>query len=160
MKHIASNFVKLEKFEGVDFRRWQENMHFLLSSMSVVYVMTTPMPEDGGENPTVEQVGKRAKLDNDDYDCRGLIPNDFKHTLSHLKDELTLVELGSHLRIEESFRAQDNDKPKGNNVAGPSVVNMVEHNNSSRYNDNMDKCKHHDTKAVNRGKRVLRCSTY
>ncbi|GJX22789.1 zinc finger, CCHC-type containing protein [Tanacetum coccineum] len=27
--------------------------------------------------------------------------------------------------------AQDNDKPKGNNVAGPSVVNMVEHNNSS-----------------------------
>nr|GEZ30424.1 zinc finger, CCHC-type [Tanacetum cinerariifolium] len=28
------------------------------------------------------------------------------------------------------------DKPKGNNVAGPSVVNMVEHNNSSGYNDN------------------------
>ncbi|GJV22400.1 zinc finger, CCHC-type containing protein [Tanacetum coccineum] len=27
---------------------------------------------------------------------------------------------------------QDSDKPKGNNVAGPSVVNMVEHNNSSR----------------------------
>ncbi|GJV97172.1 zinc finger, CCHC-type containing protein, partial [Tanacetum coccineum] len=60
----------------------------------------------------------------------------FKHTLKHLKDELTLVELGSHLRIEESLKAQDNDKPKGNNVVGPSVVNMVEHNNSSRYNDN------------------------
>ncbi|GKA29505.1 hypothetical protein Tco_0715750 [Tanacetum coccineum] len=27
---------------------------------------------------------------------------DFKHTLKHLKEELTLVELGSHLRIEES----------------------------------------------------------
>nr|GFA25025.1 zinc finger, CCHC-type [Tanacetum cinerariifolium] len=52
-------------------------------------------------------------------------------------EELTLVELGSHLRIEESLRAQDNDKPKGNNVAGPSIVNMVEHNNSSRYNDNI-----------------------
>ncbi|GJZ94614.1 zinc finger, CCHC-type containing protein [Tanacetum coccineum] len=48
------------------------------------------------------------------------------------EEELTLVELGSHLRIEESFRVQDSDKPKGNNVAGPSVVNMVEHNNSSR----------------------------
>ncbi|GJT18772.1 zinc finger, CCHC-type containing protein [Tanacetum coccineum] len=35
MKHIASNFVKLDKFEGVDFRRWQKKMHFLLSSMSV-----------------------------------------------------------------------------------------------------------------------------
>nr|GEU90261.1 zinc finger, CCHC-type [Tanacetum cinerariifolium] len=27
---------------------------------------------------------------------------------------------------------QDSDKPKGNNVVGPSVVNMVEHNNFSR----------------------------
>ncbi|GKB42063.1 hypothetical protein Tco_0887005, partial [Tanacetum coccineum] len=57
---------------------------------------------------------------------------DFKHTLKHLKEELTLVELVNHLRIEESLRAQDNDKPKGNNVAGPSVVNMAELDNSSR----------------------------
>nr|GFC50035.1 zinc finger, CCHC-type [Tanacetum cinerariifolium] len=55
---------------------------------------------------------------------------DFKHTLKHLKEKLTLIELGSHLRIKESLRVQDSDKPKGNNVAGPSVVNMVEHNNS------------------------------
>ncbi|GJZ32356.1 hypothetical protein Tco_0577792 [Tanacetum coccineum] len=39
---------------------------------------------------------------------------DFKHK----KQKLTLVELGSHLRIKESFRAQDSDKPKGNNVVG------------------------------------------
>ncbi|GJR95987.1 zinc finger, CCHC-type containing protein [Tanacetum coccineum] len=174
-------------------------MHFLLSSMSVVYVLTTPMPEDGGDDATVEQIRKRAKWDNDDYICRGLILNgmsdslfdiyqnvesskelwdsleakymaedasskkflvsnftnykmtdsrpvlkqynellgilgrftqhkinmdesiqvsciidklslswkDFKHTLKHLKEELTLVELGSHLRIEESLRATD-----------------------------------------------------
>nr|GFB00029.1 zinc finger, CCHC-type [Tanacetum cinerariifolium] len=49
---------------------------------------------------------------------------DFKNTLKHLKEELTLIELGSHLRIEESLRVQDSDKPKGNDVAGPSVVNM------------------------------------
>nr|GEX92836.1 zinc finger, CCHC-type [Tanacetum cinerariifolium] len=59
---------------------------------------------------------------------------DFKHTLKHQKEELTLVKLGSNLRIEESPRVQDNDKPKGNNVAGPSVFNMVEHNNSSKLN--------------------------
>ncbi|GKG26354.1 hypothetical protein Tco_0399500, partial [Tanacetum coccineum] len=63
MKHMASNFVKLDKFEGVDFRRWQKKMHFLLSSMSVVY------------DATVEQIRKRAKWDNDDYVCRGLILN-------------------------------------------------------------------------------------
>ncbi|GKG57584.1 hypothetical protein Tco_0587182, partial [Tanacetum coccineum] len=36
MKHMALNFVKLDKFLGVDFRRWQKKMYFLLSSMSVV----------------------------------------------------------------------------------------------------------------------------
>nr|GEW92360.1 zinc finger, CCHC-type [Tanacetum cinerariifolium] len=37
---------------------------------------------------------------------------DFKHTLKHGKDDLSLVQLGSHLRIEESLRAQDSDKGK------------------------------------------------
>ncbi|GKA84865.1 hypothetical protein Tco_0806519 [Tanacetum coccineum] len=43
---------------------------------------------------------------------------DFKHTLKHIKEELTIVELGSNLRIEESLIAQDSDKPNGNNVVG------------------------------------------
>nr|GEU53086.1 zinc knuckle CX2CX4HX4C [Tanacetum cinerariifolium] len=134
MKHIASNFAKLDNFKGVDFRRWQKKMLFLLFSMSVVYVLTTPIPEDGGDDATVEQIRNRAKWDNDDYVCR-----DFKHTLKHKKEKLTLVKLGNHLRIEESLRMQDSDNKKGNNVAGPSVVNMVEHNNSSMYNDNKGK---------------------
>nr|GEU39468.1 zinc finger, CCHC-type [Tanacetum cinerariifolium] len=208
MKYMALNFAKLDKLEGVDFRRWQKKMHFLLSSMSVVYVLTTPIPKDGGDDATVEQIRKRAKWDNDDYDSletkymagdasskKFFVSNftsykmtysrpvmeqynellgilgrfaqhkmnmneaiqvsciidklplswkDFKHTLKHLKKELTLVELGSHLGIEESLEMQDSDKPKDNNVASPSVVNMVEHNNSARYNDNKGKRKHHD----------------
>ncbi|GKE38611.1 hypothetical protein Tco_1462016 [Tanacetum coccineum] len=43
---------------------------------------------------------------------------DFRHTLKH-KEELTLIELDSHLCIEESLRAQDSDKPNDNNVVGP-----------------------------------------
>ncbi|GKF56236.1 hypothetical protein Tco_0166576 [Tanacetum coccineum] len=31
------------------------------AAMSVVYVLTTPIPEDGGDDPTVEQVRKRNK---------------------------------------------------------------------------------------------------
>ncbi|GJS68381.1 zinc finger, CCHC-type containing protein [Tanacetum coccineum] len=242
-KHMASNFAKLDKFEGVDFRRWKKKIHFLLSSMSVVYVLTTPIPDDGGDDPTVEQVRKRAKWDNDDYVCRGLILNgmsdplfdiyqnvesskelwdsleakymaedasskkflvsnftnykiaavleqynellsilgrftqhkmnmdeaiqvsciidklppswkDFKHTLKHKKEELNLVKLGSHLRIEESLRVQDSDKPKSNNVVGPSVINMVEHKNSSMYNDNKGKRKHHDNTRANPNKKA------
>ncbi|GJZ25882.1 zinc finger, CCHC-type containing protein [Tanacetum coccineum] len=129
------------------------------AAMSVVYVLTTHIPKDGGDDTTVEQVRKRNKWDNDDYVCRCLILKVmgqhnkllgilgrftqhkikmdeaikfsciidkllpswkvFKHTLKHKKEELNLVELGSHLRIEESLRAQDSDKPKGNNVVGP-----------------------------------------
>ncbi|GKC49202.1 hypothetical protein Tco_1071947 [Tanacetum coccineum] len=59
----------------------------------------------------------------------------------------------SHLRIEESLRAQDNDKPKNNNGVGPSVVNMVEHNNSTRYNDNKGKRKHQDNTKVDPSKK-------
>ncbi|GJW83797.1 zinc finger, CCHC-type containing protein [Tanacetum coccineum] len=154
MKHMASNFAKLDKFEGVDFRRWQKKMHFLLSSMSVVYVLTTPIPEDG-ENATMEQIRRRnkileAKYMADDASSRKfLVSNfinykmtnsrpvieqynellDFKHTLKHKKEELTLVELVGHLRIEESLRVQDSDKPKNNNVVSPLAINMVEHNN-------------------------------
>ncbi|GKB66244.1 zinc finger, CCHC-type containing protein [Tanacetum coccineum] len=218
MKHMASSFAKLDKFEGVNFRRWQKKKYFLLSSMSVMYVLTTPIPDDSGDDPTVEQVRKRAKWDNDDYVCRGLILNAedasskkflvsnftnykmtdsrpvieqynerlgilrrftqhninmdeaikvscvidkpppswkyFKHTLKHLKEELTLVELGSHLRIEESLRVQDSDKPKGNNVVGPSVVNMVEHNKSSRHNNSKGKRKHHDNTRADPNKKA------
>ncbi|GJR29966.1 hypothetical protein Tco_1106198 [Tanacetum coccineum] len=133
--------------------------------MSVVYVVTTSIPEDG-ENATVDQLRRRARWDINDYVYRDLIlsgmfdllfdiyqnvesskelwdsleakympvdASNFKHTLKHRKEELTLVDLGSHLRIEESLKVQDSDKPKGNNVASPSVVNMVEHNNSSRH---------------------------
>ncbi|GKA05767.1 zinc finger, CCHC-type containing protein [Tanacetum coccineum] len=193
-------------------------MHFLLSSMSVVYVLTTLIPENG-ENATMEQIRKRNKWDNDDYVYRGLILNgmydplfniyqnvksfkelwdsleakyiaedasskkflvsnftnykmtdsrlvmeqynellDFKHTLKHQKEELTRVKLGSHLCIEKSLRLQDNDKPKGNNVYDPSVVNMVEHTNYSRYTDNRSKHKHHDnTKADPNKKSKLAC---
>ncbi|GKD27236.1 zinc finger, CCHC-type containing protein, partial [Tanacetum coccineum] len=121
---------------GYELIRWQKKMHFLLSSMSVVYVLTTPMIEDGGDNPTVEQVRKRAKWDNDDYVCRGLILN------------------GSHLRIKESLKVQNSDKPKDNNVAGPLVFNRVEHNNSSWCNDNKGKHKHHDNTRADPNKKA------
>nr|GEW33662.1 ribonuclease H-like domain-containing protein [Tanacetum cinerariifolium] len=44
----------------------------VVAAMSVVYVFTTPIPKNG-ENATVEQIRKRAKWNNDDYVCRGLI---------------------------------------------------------------------------------------
>ncbi|GJZ90565.1 zinc finger, CCHC-type containing protein [Tanacetum coccineum] len=105
---------------------------------------------EDGENATMEQIRKRNKWENDDYVCRGLILNDFNHTLKHKKEELAIVKFSSHLRIEESLKMHDSDKPKGNNVVGPSIVNMVEHNNSIRYNDNKGKRKHQGGKVSNK----------
>nr|GEV60140.1 zinc finger, CCHC-type [Tanacetum cinerariifolium] len=189
MKHMVANFSKLDKFDGADYRRWQTKMQFLLSTMSLVYVLTTPMPEDG-ENATMEQIQKRSKWENDNYRPNiwlkmhqvksslfkqhkmkideaiqvsyiidKLHPSwkDIKHALKHKKEELTLVEFGSHLRIEESLKVQDGDKPKGNNVACSLVVNMVEHNNFIRYNDNKGKRKHQDTKTDPNKKSKLTC---
>ncbi|GKA04289.1 zinc finger, CCHC-type containing protein [Tanacetum coccineum] len=218
MKHMASNFVNLDKFKRVKFRIWQKKMHFLVSSMSVVYMLTSPIPKDGGmsdplfdiyqniesfkelwdsleakymaedassnkflvsnftnykmtdSRPVLEQYNEllgilgrftQHKMNMDEsiqVSCiiDKLPPSwkDSKHTLKHLNEELTLVELGSHLHIKESLKVQDSDKPKGNNVAGPSVVNMVEHNNSSRYNDNKGKHKHHDNRRVDPNKKA------
>ncbi|GJX34128.1 zinc finger, CCHC-type containing protein [Tanacetum coccineum] len=104
-------------------------MHFLLFSMSVVYVLNTPIPDDG-DDATVDQLRKRAKM------------------LNLLKNDRIPWRANIWLRMH-----QDSDKPKGNNVAGPSVVNMVEHNNSSRYNDNKGKRKHHDNIKVDPNKK-------
>ena len=81
MRHMAANFSKLEKFEGVDFRRWHKKMHFLLSSMNVVYVLSTAIPEDHGDDVTIEQIRNRSKWENDDYVCRGLILNGMSDSL-------------------------------------------------------------------------------
>ena len=46
VKEMTSKFGKLEKFQGVDFRRWQKKMHFLLTTLKVVYVLSTPRPAE------------------------------------------------------------------------------------------------------------------
>ncbi|KAK4380792.1 Retrovirus-related Pol polyprotein from transposon TNT 1-94 [Sesamum angolense] len=61
-------------------------------------------------------------------------------------EELSLVQLGSHLHIEESLRAQENDKPKGKDVVGSSSMNMVEDHRATKTNDRKGKRKIHDNK--------------
>ncbi|GJX63629.1 hypothetical protein Tco_0296529, partial [Tanacetum coccineum] len=70
VKDMTMKFGKLDKFEGSDFRHWQKKMHFLLTTLKVAYVLSTPKPEFV-EEETLEQTRKRCKWDNDDYICRG-----------------------------------------------------------------------------------------
>ncbi|GJT17432.1 hypothetical protein Tco_0876138 [Tanacetum coccineum] len=116
MKHMASNFAKLDKFEGVDFRRWQKKMHFLLSSMSVVYMLTIPMPNDGGDNPTVEQVKKRAKWGPMSLCCRRAVvrlPNPKLKTLGERGIECIFVRYVEH---SKAFRFYILDQVQDSNT--------------------------------------------
>ncbi|GJW64619.1 hypothetical protein Tco_0116503 [Tanacetum coccineum] len=61
---------------------------------------------------------------------------DFKHMLKHNKDELSLVQLGSHLRIEETLRMEESGKDKGKDIVGPSSMNMVEDDKNKKNNKN------------------------
>ncbi|VFQ81421.1 unnamed protein product [Cuscuta campestris] len=215
MKDRTSNFAKLEGVQGQDFRRWQKKMQILLTTLKVVYVLSTPKPEER-EDETIEHARRRCKWENDNILCIGHILNslfdslfdiyqnvesakelwdsleskymvedasskkflvsdfnnynmvdlrsvmeqyhelvrmlgqfnlhgmkqdecisvsnvidklppswkDYKRELKHNKDDLSLVQLGTHLRIEESVRARESNKSK--DVAEPSCVNMVE----------------------------------
>nr|GEW76416.1 hypothetical protein [Tanacetum cinerariifolium] len=141
--------------------------------MSVLYVLTTPIPDE--ENATVEQIRKISEWENDNYakymaedaSSKKFLVSDFTNykmtdsrpVMDQYNEllELSIVELDSHLRIEESIRLHDSNKPNGNNVVGPSVVNMVEHNNSIRYKDNKGKRKHKDIKTDPNKKSKLTC---
>ncbi|GKE63248.1 hypothetical protein Tco_1513615 [Tanacetum coccineum] len=80
VKDMTSKFDKLAKFEGQDFRRWQKKMHFLLTTLKVVYVLSTPSPV-WSENETLEMTRKRMKWENDDYICCGHILNGMSDSL-------------------------------------------------------------------------------
>ncbi|GJV12662.1 zinc finger, CCHC-type containing protein [Tanacetum coccineum] len=111
MKHMASNFSKLDKFEGmvVIIQVWNKLVRGP-NSLEAKY-----MAEDASSKKFLVSNFTNYKM----TDSRPVLEQynellDFKHTLKHKKEKLTLVELGSHMCIEESLRVQDNDKPKGN----------------------------------------------
>ena len=49
IREMTTKFAKLEKFEGVDFRRWKKKMHFMLTTLKAAYVLTNPRPAEPAE---------------------------------------------------------------------------------------------------------------
>ncbi|KAJ9539434.1 hypothetical protein OSB04_032167 [Centaurea solstitialis] len=141
-KDMTTKFTKLEKFQGIDFRRWQKKMHFLLTTLNVVHVLSSTAPEEK-EDETPADIRKRCKWDNDDYVCRGHILNgmtdplfDIYQNVENAKQLWNDLESkyiaedasskkflvsdfnnykmvdSSHVWIETSFRDQESDKEK------------------------------------------------
>ncbi|GKB74142.1 hypothetical protein Tco_1267916 [Tanacetum coccineum] len=110
VKDMTTKFGKLDKFEGGEFRRWQKQMHFLLKTFKVGYVLRTPRPEFV-EEETLEQTRKRCKWDNNDYICRGHILKDMSDALF---DVYHNVESAKELwdQLEAKYMAEDTSNKK------------------------------------------------
>ncbi|GKA44980.1 zinc finger, CCHC-type containing protein [Tanacetum coccineum] len=148
MKHVASNFPKLDKFEGVHFRRWHKKMHFLLSNMSVVGLilngMSDPLFDIYQNVESSKELWDSLKVINmveDASSKKFFVSNFTNYKMTDSRPVMVqynelfgiLGRFTQHkMNIDEAI--QDNDKPKGNNVDGPLIVNMMEHNNSFRLN--------------------------
>nr|GEX08907.1 zinc finger, CCHC-type [Tanacetum cinerariifolium] len=107
-------------------------MHFLLTTLKVVYALTTPMPELL-EDATVEAIRIRAKWENDDYICRGHILNGMSDSLF---DVYMNVESAKELwdSPESKYMAEDSSSKKflGKEVGGSSV-NMTEEGGKNKH---------------------------
>ena len=82
-KTMNQDFVKLDKFDGSNFIRWQDKMKFLLTVLKIFYVLDpnlqpiqSPTPED-----TKQLKEQRIKREEDELVCRG-------HILNTLSDRL------------------------------------------------------------------------
>ncbi|KAK0600934.1 hypothetical protein LWI29_019763 [Acer saccharum] len=74
LREFVVDFVKLDRFDGGNFIRWQKKLHFLLSTLNVVYVLTTPKPVEH-DDETMAQIRQRRKWEQDDYIYKGHICN-------------------------------------------------------------------------------------
>ncbi|GKE81708.1 hypothetical protein Tco_1551708, partial [Tanacetum coccineum] len=106
VKEMTTNFGKLDKFKGHDFRRWQKKMHFIKTTLKVVCVLTTPMPDD-----TVEAIKSRSKWENDDYIYKGHILNGMSDSLFDIYQN---VESAKELwdSLESKYMAKDASSKK------------------------------------------------
>ncbi|GKD33745.1 zinc finger, CCHC-type containing protein [Tanacetum coccineum] len=74
LMQMSTDIVKLDRFDGGSFKRWQRKMQFLLTTLKVAYVMTKSYPEEP-EDENLAASRERLKFKNDDFICRGHILN-------------------------------------------------------------------------------------
>lgn len=149
LREMATDFIKLERFDGGNFLRWQKKMHFLIATLKVVYVLNTPRPEEE-EGEEIGRIRERQKWDNDDYICRGHILNGMSDALFDVyQNEATAKELWE--KLEARYMVEDATSKKFlvsrfNNykmVDDRSVMEQLHEierilNNFKNHNMNMD----------------------
>ncbi|GKD42038.1 hypothetical protein Tco_1266683 [Tanacetum coccineum] len=160
---VANHAEKLEKFNGQNFKRWQQNMFFYLTTLNLARFLneTVPQVEPPAQGQPSNAQAVQALLERKyktedagtkkfmvarflDYkmvDSKNVITQvDFKNYLKHKRKEMSVEDLIVRLRIEE-----DNKLAQKNTYAPDSAkANMVEHARSSSKSN---------SKAIGKGKK-------
>ncbi|GJY03109.1 zinc finger, CCHC-type containing protein [Tanacetum coccineum] len=120
-KFLVSNF---NNYKMVNYRPVMEQFNELLRILGQYTQHGLKMDESVSVSSIIDKMPPSWK--------------DFKHTLKHGKDDLSLVQLGSHLCIKDSLRAQDIDKGNGKEV-DRTFVNMTEGGKNKNNKQNKGK---------------------
>ena len=83
IKLMNQDLVRLDRFDGSNFTRWQDKLKFLLTALKIYYILDPnlqPLPESSPDD-TEEIKAAKLKRDNDAIMCRG-------HILNALSDRL------------------------------------------------------------------------
>ncbi|GJV48890.1 zinc finger, CCHC-type containing protein [Tanacetum coccineum] len=131
LMQMSTDIVKLDRFDGGSFKRWQKKMQFLLATLKVAYVLSKPYPKES-EDETLVASHSRPIMDqmyelehilsmftqnnmnmDESIQVASIIDKlpstwkDVKKNLKHHKDDLSLKDLGKHLLIEEQYRLEN-----------------------------------------------------
>nr|GEZ46923.1 zinc finger, CCHC-type [Tanacetum cinerariifolium] len=158
LMQMLTDIVKLDRFDGGSFKRYQKKIQFLLATLKVAYVLTKPYPKES-ENDTLAASRERPKFENDEFICRGHVLNAMPHQIFDVYQNYSMVRelynaleeryytkdatnLGKHLLIEGQYHLEN----KANDHTSKVHV-MVERGESSktggkkRKHDDKDKKK-------------------
>ena len=80
---MKQDLVRLDRFDGSNFTRWQCKVRFLLTVLKIFYILDPALPRlpASKEGDTLEVVAKRKKKEEDELICRC-------HILNALSDRL------------------------------------------------------------------------
>ena len=86
IKIMNQDLVRLDRFDGSNFTRWQDKVRFLLTTLKIAYILESslaPLAEPSDKD-TPEEVEKRRKREEDNLLCRGHILNALSNRLYDL----------------------------------------------------------------------------
>ena len=108
IKMMNQDLVRLDRFDGTNFTRWQDKVSFLLTTLKISYILEStlePLPATTDKD-TDEVKAQRKKREDHNLLCRGHILNSLSDRLYDLyTDTKDVKEIWNHL--EKKFKAEE-----------------------------------------------------